>query len=70
MVGVRVSVNERKTSIIGAVSIEVKGFFFSTAKGVDLAMNIIGSRVKSVFGSIRYRLHCKYESLNSMATLT
>ena len=68
--GARVSVNERKTSIIGDVSIEVKGFFFSTAKGVVLAMDIIGSRVKSVFGSIRYRLHCKYESLNSMATLT
>ena len=49
---------------------ETGGFFFSTAKGVDLAMNIIGSRVESVFGSIRYRLHCKYESLNSMATLT
>ena len=68
--GARVSVNERETSIIGDVSIEVKGFFFSAAKGVDLAMDIIGSRVKSVFGSICYRLHCKYESLNSMATLT
>ena len=64
MVGTRVSVNEREkrtyTSIIGAFIIDVKGFFFSTAKGVDLAMNIIGSRVKSVFGSIRNGLHfCK-----------
>ena len=48
MEGVRESEIEREkkdqTSIIGALSIDVKGFFFNTAKGVDLTMNIIGSR--------------------------